>query len=304
MKLEEMVLVKEHLRGKTLNYLCTLNDFMLIHVRRKTESFVMSGQVALELCETRMDDHKWTELVFSENKYVEARFCTSEAQLRGFLMGRFDETGVKTIMDESMCNAYCLDKIESMGIKLDGHSDPKFQYTYKPVETAFEQGEVLHNFNGNDYRVIEKLSANNLFLMDVRSGNFTVAIGAGMYQRYPKGEEPTEDNAQTSMEWDHGVYLGNTVSMIDFAEIREKYAEEEEIKTIIDYRHSLVDQFDALRKISKNPILPDSVKGAAENAMYERFMTARSDTFSNNLQDGKYDNGFIPEESRRKEMVR
>lgn len=292
MKLEDMVLVKEHLKGRTLNYLSTIDDFMLIHVRRKTDSLVMSGQIVLELSSTLMDDSKWTRIDFSEDKRVEARFCTCESQLRGFLVGRFDEAGVKTIFEESMCNAYCLDKLGSLGMRMDGSSNPKFQFTYQPVESRFEQGEVLHNFNDRDYKVIEKLSANNLIVMDSVSGNFTVAIGAGMYQRYPKGEVPTEDNAMTCLEWDHGVYLGNTPSLIDFSAIRQKYGEVEEIETIYDYRHSLVDQFDALKRITKNPLLPDSVKSEAENAMYEKFMTGRDDTFSNNLQEGKYDKGF------------
>lgn len=292
MKLEDMVLVKEHLKGRTLNYLSTIDDFMLIHVRRKTDSLVMSGQIVLDLSKTLTDDSKWIQLQFSENKRVEARFCTCESQLRGFLGGRFDEIGEKTIFEESMCNAFCIDKVENMGMRLDGSSNPKFQFTYKPVETKFSQGDILHNFNGSDYKVLEKLSANNLMLMDIRTGSFTVAIGASMYNRYPKGEEPTEDNAMTCLEWDHGVYLGNTPSMIDFSNVRQKYGEVEEIETIYDYRHSLVDQFDALKRITNHPLLPDSVKHEAENAMYEQFMTGRSDTFSNNLQDGKYDGGF------------
>lgn len=303
MKLEEIVLVKEHLKGRTLNYLSTLDDFMLIHVRLKTDSLVKSGQIALELSKTLTDDSKWTQIAFSEHKSVEARFCTCESQLRGFLGGRFDEIGEKTIFEESMCNAYCLDKLASLGMRMDGSSNPKFQFTYKPVESRFEQGEVVHNFNGRDYKVIEKLSARNLIVMDAESGNFTVAIGAGMYKRYPKGEEPTEDNAMTCLEWDHGVYLGNTPSMIDFTAIRQKYGEVEEIETIYDYRHSLVDQFDALKRITKNPLIPDSVKSEAENAMYEKFMTGRDDTFSNNLQEGKYDGGFIGK-SVQKEVAR
>ena len=303
MKLEDMVLVKEHLKGRTLNYLSTIDDFMLIHVRRKTDSLVMSGQIVLDLSKTLTDDSKWIQLQFSESKRVEARFCTCESQLRGFLGGRFDEAGVKTIFEEAMCNAYCLDKLGSLGMRMDGNSNPKFQFTYQPVESRFEQGEVLHNFNDRDYKVIEKLSANNLIVMDAVSGNFTVAIGAGMYQRYPKGEVPTEDNAMTCLEWDHGVYLGNTPSLIDFSAIRQKYGEVEEIETIYDYRHSLVDQFDALKRITKNPLLPDSVKSEAENAMYEKFMTGRDDTFSNNLQEGKYDKGFS-QDIKTKEVTR
>lgn len=303
MKLEDMVLVKEHLKGRTLNYLSTIDDYMLIHVRMKTDSLVMSGQIALELSKTLNDDSMWTQIQFSEHKSVEARFCTCESQLRGFLGGRFDEIGVKTIFEESMCNAFCLDKVANLGMRLDGSSNPKFQFTYKPVETKFSQGDMLHNFNGNDYRVLEKLSATNLMLMDVRSGSFTVAIGAGMYNRYPKGDDPAGEHAMTCLEWDHGVYLGNTPSAIDFSQIRQKYGEVEEIETINDYRNSLVNQFDALMRIIKNPLLPDAVKHEAENAMYEQFMTGRSDTFSNNVQEGKYDAGFT-QKTMQKEVIR
>lgn len=49
MKFEEKMLVKEHLRGRTLNYLSTLDDFMLIHGRRKADSMVYAGQLTMEL---------------------------------------------------------------------------------------------------------------------------------------------------------------------------------------------------------------------------------------------------------------
>ena len=293
MKLEDIVLVKEHIKGRTLNYLSTLDDFMLVHVRLKTDSLVMSGQIALELSKTLSDDCKWMQMQLSENKKVEARLCIDESQLRGFLSGRYDDDQVRTIFEQSMCNAYCLDKVIGMGMKMDGSSNPQFVFTYKPVDTKFEQGEVLLNFNGNDYKVMEKLSARNLLLLDMRSGSMTVAIGAGMYMRYPKGEEPTGDNAMTCLEWDHGVYLGNTPSTIDFSAIRQKYGELKEIETIYDYRNNLVEQFDVLKRITQNSLLPDSVKHEAENAMYEKFMTGRDDTFTNNLQEGKYDRGFM-----------
>ena len=304
MKLEEILLVKEHLEGRTLNYLSTLDDFMMIHARRKTETMIFAGQIAMQLAESLHDDRKWVEIRFSEYKSVEARFCTCESQLRGFLGGRFDDVEVDTMFEESMCNVCCLNKVESLGMRMDGGTNPKFTFTYKPVPKKFEQGEVLHNFNGSDYKVIEKLSADNLFLMDQRSGSFTVAIGAGMYKRYPKGEEPTEDNAMTCLEWDHGVYLGNTLSHFDMADIRQRYGEIEPVETIYDFRHQLVDQFDALKRIIRNPIIPDNVKKEAENALYDRFMTARDDTFSNNLQEGAYDKGFIENPKVGKEMSR
>ena len=47
--------------------------------------------------------------------------------------------------------------------------------SYKKLDTVFKQGQVLRNFNGRDYRVMEKLSEKNLLLMDVVTGSFVVA---------------------------------------------------------------------------------------------------------------------------------
>ena len=71
MKIEDIVLVKEHLRGKILNYLSTLDDFMMIHARLKTDSVVVIGQIAYGLAETRRDAAKWSTVAFTHNKVVE-----------------------------------------------------------------------------------------------------------------------------------------------------------------------------------------------------------------------------------------
>lgn len=304
MKLEEIVLVKEHVKGRTLKYLSTLDDFLMIHGRRKEDSMVYAGHIAMQMAGTLYDAGKWIAIPFSEYKSVEARFCAGESQLRAFLGGRFDEVNVKTMFDESLCNACCLDKVISLGMRMDGSTNTKFMFSYKPVDAKFEQGEVLHNFNGSDYKVIEKLSADNLLLMEQRSGDFTVAIGAGMYMRYPKGEEPTEDNAMTCLEWDHGVYLGNTPSHIDFYDIRQRYGEIGTVETIHDFRQQLAEQYKVLKRITRTPVLPDNVKKEAENALYDRFMTARDDTFSDKLQEGAYDKGFIANSRVEKEVAR
>ena len=70
MKLEEIVLVKEHLKGKTMNYLLSLDDFMQIHVGRKTDSLVMCGQIALALAQPLSENRNWMKIEFSEHKRV------------------------------------------------------------------------------------------------------------------------------------------------------------------------------------------------------------------------------------------
>jgi hypothetical protein len=83
--------------------------------------------------------------------------------------------------------------VAKLGIRLDGSTNGKIQFTYKAVERIYVQGNILHNFNGSDYRVIKKFSARNLLLMDVNKGNMLVAIGTGTYKRYPKDEIPMKD---------------------------------------------------------------------------------------------------------------
>ena len=304
MKLEDIVLVKEYVKGRVMNYLSTLDDFMLIHARLKTDSIVMSGQIAFDLTKTLTDEWKWSVVEFSEYKRTEARFCTSEAQLRGFLGGRFDNSEQKTVFSEQLCNAYCLDKVASLGIRLDGDTNGKIQFTYKAVERNYNQGDILYNFNGSYYRVMEKFSARNLLLMDVNKGNMIVAIGTGTYTRYPKSEIPTKDNQTIAIEWEHGFYLGVSPSRIDFAMLREKYGEVREVKNLSDFRLQQNDIFLLYKKIVESPLLETTVKEAAVNAMNDIFMTGREEVFRENLDSGKYDQSLLGIKDLQKEKVR
>ena len=97
-------------------------------------------------------------------------------------------------------------------------------YHYERQPSAFKVGELLHNFNGNDYRVMENYGGNNLLLMQMNTGMFVVGKDVEAYKRYPKDASPTADNIQTGIEWGSGVYLGNDISAIDFNRIREEYS--------------------------------------------------------------------------------
>lgn len=94
---------------------------------------------------------------------------------------------------------------------------------YEKIEKEFIQGEILRNFNKNDYRVMERFSANNLLLMDVKSGDMVVAVDTQLYAMYPKGETKESSNCVIAISWGHGIYLGNTPSHIDFKELRQEY---------------------------------------------------------------------------------
>ena len=117
--------------------------------------------------------------------------------------------------------------------------------SYTELYSAFEQGEVFRNFNGRDYRVMEKLSPKNLLLQDELSGDFVVAVGVQLFARHPRGTEAKEENCLIGIEWGHGVYLSSTPSAIDFRHIRQEYGTERKIEGIYQYRDCLLYTSDA-----------------------------------------------------------
>jgi hypothetical protein len=173
---------------------------------------------------------------------------------------------------------------------------------YTKLDDGFEQGQIIHNFNNHDYRVMECLSERKLLVMDVNSGSFTIAIGAALYARHPSGSEPTKENSMVGVEWNHGVYLSSTPSAIDFRKIRQEYGTPEKIETVHDYRSHLRKQFYMFETLSQDELATDTIKSAAVKAMYEEFGTGREDVFEDNLEDGKYDAGFTGK--NREEKVR
>lgn len=98
-------------------------------------------------------------------------------------------------------------------------------FHYEQREHAFQPGEVLHNFNGTDYKVMECYSRNNLLMMNMAAGTFLVAVGVAYYDRYPNAGKYTKDNAETGIEWGHGHYPSGKMSDIDFAALRAEYCE-------------------------------------------------------------------------------
>lgn len=96
-------------------------------------------------------------------------------------------------------------------------------YHYEKQPSDYKAGELLYNFNGNDYRVMENYGGGNLLLMQMNTGMMVVGEGVDTYMRYPKDEEPTPENVQTGIEWGSGVYLGNDLSSIDFGRLRLEY---------------------------------------------------------------------------------
>ena len=167
-----------------------------------------------------------------------------------------------------------------------------FNLHYEMENRSFERGQTFHNFNDHYYMVLEALSPRNLVVMDMKSGSLTIALGATEYKRYPKDEKPTKDNTTIGVSWEHGIYLGSTLSTTNFKAYKREYGTPEKIEDIYDYRAKLKQKFYFYQDMSKDDDVPKKLQNDFLHQMYEDFGTIEEDCFYDRLEDGKYDEGF------------
>lgn len=299
MKTTEIVLLTENWKGTEKNCLMTVEDYFKYLDLDRFVSRKDLADAMLELGRTLGDENAWCEHYFASNKSVYTRLCMDEMQLERFLEGFYNSTDQEVSFDKGMCSGECLDKLSELCMDTKGNVNI-FDLSYTEVYAAFEQGEILHNFNGSDYRVMERLSAKNLLLQDERSGNFVVALGVSLFARHPKGTEAKEGNCQIGIEWGHGVYLGSTPSAIDFRHIRQEYGNEKTIEDIHEYREMLQERFRMYSNISEDMGLSEKVREAVLYARYDEFGTNERNEFRERLSKGHYDSGF--EKLKQEEM--
>jgi len=303
MELNKIILVTENWKGTESNMLFTFEDYKAKMLMPAFDTLGEMADAVSDLYESLTDKEHWGEFFYASNKSVGARFCHGETQLRQFLRGDLNSTDQKIRFDEERCSNACLETLRAIGIAANGRG-AGIHYQYEPVEKTFSQGEILHNMNGTDYRVLEKLSARNLLLLNEHNGQFVVAVGVDFFVKFPKEELPTTDNKVYGIEWGHGIYYCSSPSFIDFQRIREEYGEPRTIVTLADYRNEQSERFYLFRKIIDSPLMNESVKEAAQNSMYETFSTGKEDVFKDNLSEGMYDRDFLGIQEARKDKAR
>lgn len=291
MEINEMILVTENRKGTETNALMTFQDYIRYAQLEELDTQLELAELMVNLGRTVGNENEWTEVYHTANKSISARYCMGEKQLAKFLQGFYNSTDQTWRFDSEMSSALCIEKLTVFGMDTKGRRTSSGLH-YEIQESNFEQGELLHNFNGNDYRVMEKLSARNLLLMDANAGNFIVAIGVNLYMRTPSGKEPSATNCTFGIEWGHGIYLSATPSTIDFRYIKQEYGDSERIESLADYRNLLERKFKQYQKMMKDDLLSDDIKASVTNAMYEEFGTGKAEIFTEKLESGKYDGGF------------
>ena len=299
MDLKDMILVTENDRGTETNMLMTLDDY---------KSFIAVDDMSeladnlLQLGRTLGEADNFAEYYRAANVTVSARFCLDDIQLGHFLQGFYNDSK-EFRFDKEASSSECVAKLKEIGMTDKGWVDD-FNLHYEMENRSFERGQTFHNFNDHDYMVLEALSPRNLVVMDIKSGSLTIALGATEYDRYPKGEKPTKDNTTIGVSWEHGIYLGYTLSQTNFKAYKAEYGTPERMENLYDYRAMLKRKYYFLEALSKDDDIPDKIQNAILSHIYAEYKTLEEDTFLDRLDDGKYDAGFEKEKERLQEKSR
>lgn len=296
MKLEDMILVVEKQKGIETNYLLDFTDYMEAALKLWGEHAEdMAGAVGA-LYETKAGKREWSDLYSAAEGSIHASFCTGEAQLNAFLRGRFNDG--EWSFDTERCSEECFDVLRIYNMNKDGYPlSPSLHY--ERVEHTFHAEEVLHNMNGNDYRVLAVLSPKNLLFMSAVDGQIVVGSGVNFFERYPKGERPDDGGMVTGIEWDHGVYLGNDITRIDFDILKQEYGEPDRAENVSDLRDKIRRDFRMQKNVEQKEGLPERVRNAARDCLEDTFGTSEPDVFHRMLSNGLYDGMYRAKEEQK-----
>lgn len=302
MKLNEMILVTENQKGIETKYLSSFEDYFGLLTQILGKDLADLSDAVNRLYQTK-EGMSCLETYVTANRSFHAKFCSSEAELRGFLLGIHDEEQDKVVFSEDKCSKDCFEVLKTYGIKTNGHGSFNSLH-YEAQEYRFKNGEVLHNLNGNDYLVLAVFSEKNLLLMSQRDGQYILADNTVMYERSPKEGSISEDSIIRGIEWGSGTYLGHDLTQIDLPGIIQEYGKAPEITTIEDFRREARRRFNVYQWLTKDEGIAFAVQWAAEESMRAEFGTTTLREFESNLQEGRYDLRMQAKQEERKEQSR
>lgn len=95
-----------------------------------------------------------------------------------------------TLSDDQIMTMSEQDFMDLIDYKTGVRQKREIKYHYEKQDVKCKVGDILHNTNGSDYRVLEKYSDTNMLLQSVQSGAFVVGVGVEFYRKLPK---PTEE---------------------------------------------------------------------------------------------------------------
>lgn len=217
MDINKMVLVIENYKGITeTNLLLTTGAFLNEYAHMDGRLLPQTCEYMEGLLESRENVKYWHEIYHAANKTTAFRMAEGRMQLVAFLQGEYNDS-IEFRFDEERSSKPCLEELHARGISTDGKQSPA-EYHYEKQEGSFYTGQRIWNLNGSQYFIIHVFDKETLLLMNMKSGEFNVALNTQYYKR-----STNFSTVEYGIEWGNGIYLGNNIMSIDFSELNKIY---------------------------------------------------------------------------------
>lgn len=294
MKLEDLIMVVEHKKEKEANFLTDLQGYIRFVLKACKDSAADIAEALEQLYGTKKKNSSWSELCLGGNTNLRGTFCQDMAHLRGFLKGDFNEG--EWFFDHRSSKKECLEVISAHGIKTDGY--PLLMH-YERLEHVFYKGELLHNMNGKDYRVLAKLGSKDLLLLG-EDEQIVVGINVELFERSPMRETPSANNTSRGIEWGKGIYLGYDITKLDFDILRQEYGEPLGTNGTSFLRDKIEREFWMHKNVEQKEGLGQRIRAAAKESLNQLYGTCDPEVFVTMLNKGMYDPMYAKKEEQKK----
>lgn len=144
MKIQDMILVMENIKGRETNMLMTLQEYKDTYLFVSSLSREESAELLKELSDTRSAGAGtgWAERYITANKSYYAKFCSGSDELQCFLHGIYnDDKDFRFDREES--SVECLRALEEYNLDINGGAKGNI-FHYEQEKHDFKQGDIVN----------------------------------------------------------------------------------------------------------------------------------------------------------------
>lgn len=223
MKFSDMLFVICHRKGAETNMLMTFDEYREKVLYYWCQTMDQTVAYVEQILTQRRDRDVWSNVFHGKDYGYDVRFCLGEQDLKDFLHGHFNDWP-EWYLDPDRCSDECLRALEEYNYDRNGVSTGD-SFRYEEQKRHIGQGELLQDFEGIPYRVLECYSQGNMLLLNQETGKLLVAVDVKCYDRYPYAGETSKENRETGIKWEKSVYLNPVPSLLDFKALKAEYGE-------------------------------------------------------------------------------
>lgn len=226
MRLNDMLFVIAHRKDAETNMLMTFGEYRERVLYYWCQTMDQAARHMEKILTQKEDKKVWAAIGHGKDYGYDVRFCHGEQDLKDFLHGHFN-SWPEWYLDADRCSDECLRALGEHNYDRNGVSMGD-SFRYEEREQPIGQGELLQDFDGTGYRVLECYSSGNFLLINKETGNLFVAVDVKCYDRYPYAGEASKENRETGIKWEKAVFLNPVPSRLDFKALKEEYSKGKE----------------------------------------------------------------------------